>query len=217
VDEKIKVARFARVYDILNAGIRKRYTIANKLISNCAFGIINGITEHGIVNYMVLNRCRRPDGQPWTLDDCVIMRQEWFKKYKGVRRFHERCMEETRQTGLARETIGGRVIYLPQIWSPIKKVRESAERMSYVMHTQGGGQTLIKKCMAVVWKEVCKRHSEVKSLLQMHDELLFELPDNGGLKREVDRVCVGAFCHTVKLRVEVLADGDFGPNWLEAH
>jgi DNA polymerase-1 len=184
---------------------------------HAAFGIINGITEHGLVNYMILNRCRRPDGESWTVDDCLMMREAWFEKYKGVRRFHNECMEETRQTGLARETIGGRIIYLPQIWSPVKKVRETAERMSYVMHTQSGGQSLIKRSMAVIWKEVCKQFREVKSLLQMHDELLFELPDNETLKREIDAGCVRAFCETVKLRVPVRASGGFAGDWLHAH
>lgn len=211
-------AIFSVPMSVLHVGASGKIDDYRRIVAkHAAFGIINGITEHGIVNYMILNRCRRPDGQPWTLDDCVIMRQEWFKKYKGVARFHQDCMEETRQTGLARETIGGRIIYLPQIWSPQKKVRETAERMSYVMHTQAGGQTLIKKCMAVVWREVCKVHRQVKSLLQMHDELLFELPDDENLKREVDQRCTRILCDTVKLRVPVLADGGFGQSWLDAH
>ncbi len=215
---EIKVARLSRVYDILNAGPRKRFTVSNKLISNCFFGIINGITEKGLVNYMIINRCRRPDGSAWTEDDCIQLLNDWFNIYKGVKKFHNRCMEETRQTGLARESIGGRLIYLPQIWSPIKMVRQTAERMSYVMYTQGGGQSIIKKAMAVVWKEVCKAaRLKAEVLLQMHDELLFELPDNEDIKREVDRLVVGALTTTTKLIVPMKASGGFGQNWLEAH
>lgn len=185
---------------------------------HAAFGIINGITEHGLVNYMILNRCRRPDGEPWTIDDCLMMREEWFKKYKGVRRFHNECIDETRQTGLSRETIGGRIIYLPMVWSPDKRVRESAERMSYVMHTQGGGQSLIKRCMAAIWRQVCKRPElRIKSLLQMHDELLFEVPDKEWIKKEIDSECTRLMCNTVQLRVPVKASGGCGLNWLVAH
>ena len=185
---------------------------------HCFFGIINGITEKGLVNYMIINRCRRPDGSAWTEDDCIQLLNEWFNIYKGVKKFHNRCMEETRQTGLARESIGGRLIYLPQIWSPIKMVRQTAERMSYVMYTQGGGQSIIKKAMAVVWKEVCKAaRLKAEVLLQMHDELLFELPDNEDIKREVDRLVVGALTTTTKLIVPMKASGGFGQNWLEAH
>lgn len=185
---------------------------------HAAFGIINGITEHGMVNYMILHRCRKPDGEPWSQDDCLMLINEWFKKYKGVKRFHNECIEETRQTGLARETIGGRIVYLPQVWSPDKRVRESAERMSYVTHTQSGGQTLIKISMALIWKEVCKRPElHIKSLLQMHDELLFEIPDDERIKKEVDEQCTRIMCDAVKLRVPVKASGGCGQSWLSAH
>jgi len=214
-----QVARFARVYDILNAGPRKRFTVSNKLISNCFFGLINGITEKGLVNYMITNRCRRPDGSAWTEDDCVQLLKEWFNIYKGVKRFHLNCIEETRQTGLARESIGGRIIYLPQIWSPVKTVRETAERMSYVMFTQGGGQTIIKKAMAVMWKEIFKHRDKfhADSLIQMHDEIGAELPDSEQIKKEVDRLMIGALTQTTKLRVPMKASGGYGKNWLDAH
>lgn len=212
-----KVVKSARVYDILNAGPRRCFTVSGKLVLNCAFGIINGITEHGMVNYMILNRCRRPDGEPWTTDDCTILLKEWFNKYRGVKRFHLDCIAETRATGLARETVGGRVIYLPQIWSPIKKVRETAERMSYVMHTQGGGQSIIKRAMKVVWDTVCRAGWGVEPLLQMHDELLMELPDDPELCAMVDSLMVSALTETTKLCVPMKASGGFARNWLEAH
>lgn len=185
---------------------------------HAAFGIINGITEHGMVNYMILNRCRRPDGESWTGDDCLNLIKEWFIVYSGVKRFHNDCITETRQTGLARESIGGRIIYLPQIWSPDKKARETAERMSYVMHTQGGGQTVIKKAMKVVWREVCKvAKFGAEPLLQMHDELLLELPEKKSIMTEVDKLMVAALTTTTKLRVPMKASGGYAQNWLEAH
>ncbi len=185
---------------------------------HCAFGIINGITEHGVVNYLILNRCRRPDGQPWTLDDCEMILKEWFVIYKGVKRFQQACIEETRATGLARETVGGRIIYLPQIWSQHKTTRETAERMSYVMHTQGGGQSIVKLAMAPVWRELCRDRSlEIDSLFQMHDELLFELPDREEERQLVDVTVRHLFENTTKLIVPVKCAGGFGPSWLEAH
>jgi DNA polymerase I len=202
----------------VNADTGKVNDYRRTVAKHAAFGIINGITEKGLVNYMILNRCRRPDGEPWTEDDCIQLLKEWFSYYRGVKRFHNDCMEETRQTGLARESIGGRVIYLPQIWSPIKSVRETAERMSYVMHTQGGGQTVIKKAMKVVWKEVCKvAEFHADPLLQMHDELLLEMPERKPIMDEVDRLMVGALCNTTKLRIPIKASGGYGKTWLEAH
>lgn len=97
-------------------------------------------------------------------------------------------------------------------------VRETAERMSYVMHTQGGGQTIIKKAMRVVWKEVCKvARFKAEPLLQMHDELLLELPDNKSIMAEVDKLMVAALTQTTKLRVPMKASGGYAATWLEAH
>jgi DNA polymerase I-like protein with 3'-5' exonuclease and polymerase domains len=212
------VAKRSRVYDILNAGPRLCFTACNSLILNCFFGIINGITEHGLVNYMILNRAKRPNGEPWTLDDCVMFIKAWFDIYKGVKRFHQDCIRETQATGLTRESIGGRVLFLPQIWSENKKVRETAERMSYVMYTQGGGQTIIKKAMAVAWKYICQcRDFKAQPLLQMHDELLLEMPNVGWIKESVDAMMIQILCGTTKLRVPMKASGGYGPNWLDAH
>lgn len=182
------------------------------------FGIINGITEHGLLNQMILNRAVRPDGQPWTLDDCVQLLGSWFGVYKGVKKFQNARIEETRATGLARESIGGKIVYLPAIWSPIKYVRETAERMSYVMYTQGGAASLIKRCMAQVWKYVCKDPAlDTEPLFWVHDELGLQVPDDECTKSVVDDLMTDILCNTVKLRVPVRASGGFGMSWLEAH
>lgn len=185
---------------------------------HAGFGIINGITEHGLVNYMILNRCRRPDGEAWTLDDCVMLLKAWFDIYKGVKRFQLNCIAEAQSTGLSRESISGAIVYLPAVWSPIKRIRERAERMSYVQHTQGGAAALMKIGMKRVWEWVCKDHElQTDPLLWVHDENLMELPDKPDIKKAVDILMVEALTGGVKLRVPVLASGGYGYNWLEAH
>lgn len=185
---------------------------------HAAFGIINGITEHGLVNYMILNRCTRPDGGTWTKDDCIILLQEWFKIYPGVERFQKACVEEARATGLSRESISGRIVYLPAVWSPVKYVRETAERMSYVMHTQGGAAALIKKCMAVMWKEVFKvADLQTDPLLWVHDEIAAQVPEDECIQAVVNEMMNQILSTTVKLRVPVKASGGYAANWLEAH
>lgn len=191
--------------------------LRRQVAKHAAFGIINGITEHGMVNYMILNRCRRPDGQAWTSDDCVTFIAEWFRLYHGVKVFHNNCIAETQATGLARESISGRIIYLPAVWSPNKRIRETAERMSYVMHTQGGAASLIKRGMKAVWDHVCKnRNMETDPLLWVHDELLMECPDDWRIS-DIDHLMVESMRTTTQLRVPVLVSGGFARNWLEAH
>lgn len=200
-------ARTGKVNDI-------RRTVAK----HAGFGIINGITEHGLLNYLILNRCRRPDGESWTLDDCVNVLREWFGIYKGVKKFQDACVAEARETGLSRETVSGKIVYLPAVWSPVKWVRESAERVSYVMHTQGGGAALVKRAMKRVWDTVCKdRNLSCDPLLWVHDELLMELPDEEPIKELVYGLMVKALCETTRLRVPIKASGGYGQSWLAAH
>lgn len=199
-------------HDIVSKGDLRR-----QVAKHAAFGIINGITEHGMVNYMILNRCRRPDGGAWTTDDCVTFIAEWFKLYHGVKIFHNNCIAETQATGLARESISGRIVYLPAVWSPNKRIRETAERMSYVMHTQGGAASLIKRSMKAVWDNVCKnRELDTDPLLWVHDELLMECPDDPRIC-EIDHLMVESMRTTTTLRVPVLVSGGYGRNWLQAH
>lgn len=187
------------------------------------FGIINGITEHGLVNQMIVNRCVRPDGSAWTLDDCAQMRLEWLKLYAGVDRFQQDCIREAQETGLSRETVSGRVVYLPAVWSPDKRVRETAERMSYVMHTQGGGATIVKKWMKQVWDQVCRDPmlgEGTEPLLQVHDELVLEIPEAEWRQALVDDVitrALAALGESMGFRVPLKASGGYGQSWLEAH
>lgn len=189
---------------------------------HAAFGIINGITEHGMVNYMILNRCKQADGSSWTEADCAEFIAEWFRIYKGVKNFQNNCVAEALQTGLSRESISGRMINLAAIWSPNKVLADTAARNSYVMHTQGGAAALLKRAMAVIWqqlKEVWKDYPQyrLEPVLQVHDELMFEMTDDPFLRNLWEGLVMDALTTTTKLRVPVLADGDFGHSWKEAH
>jgi len=176
------------------------------------FGIINGTTEHGLVNQMILYRATREDGSRWTLDDCANMIREWFGYYKGVKRFQNACIAETQQTGLTRENISGRIRYLPGVWAPQKVVREEAERCSYVHKVQGGAQALLKRAMKVMWDGL-KHLDGVEPLLQVHDEQIWEVRDEESLRELVDLTVIHAMTTTTKLRVPVEADGGFGDSW----
>jgi uracil-DNA glycosylase family 4 len=192
--------------------------IRRTVAKHAGFGIINGITEHGLVNYMILNRCKRPDGETWTLDDCDMLRRGWLGVYKGVDKFQQACIAEARATGLARETISGRVMYLPAVWSPNKTVRGTAERNSYVMHTQGGGAAIVKRAMAEVWRTVCKDPDlGTFPLLQVHDELVMEVPEDECIQTVVNEMMIQALTGTTELIVPMRASGGYAGNWLEAH
>lgn len=186
------------------------------------FAIINGITAPGLVDQMILYRCSRPDGERWTVDDCEWLLKEWFGVYPGVRRFQNETVAEAQRTGLARESISGRIRWLPAVWSTDNRIRAEAERQSYSHKIQSGAQALLKRAMAVIWGYMKQVKSDyphwfLEPLLQVHDELLFEMTDDPLLKNLFGGLVIDAMRNTTTLRIPVDADGGFGYSWLEAH
>jgi DNA polymerase I-like protein with 3'-5' exonuclease and polymerase domains len=180
------------------------------------FFIINGGSPKGLVNQMILFRAHREDGGHWTEDDCERMISAWFKIYPGCKRFQNECIAETQATGLARDPLSGRIRYLPQIWSPKRQVREEAERCSYSHLIQTSANTVLKRAMKVMWDNL--RHEPgVDCLLPPHDETLWELPDDDGVRGLTQLVVERALTQTTKLIVPIEASSGFGQSWGEAH
>lgn len=214
-NKDIHVETAARAFGCKESQVEPYQRQAGKVVG---FGIINGISEKGLVVQMIKYRARRPNGDAWTEDDCLQMLDAWFSLRPGVKRFQQDCVREAQETGLARESISGRIRYLPAVWSTIPYLRGEAERQSYSHRIQSGAQAIIKRAMAVVWNELCKDPDlGVEPLLQVHDELLLEMPDRPEIKEYVD----AAMCHimstTTQLRIPVKASGGFGHSWKEAH
>lgn len=179
------------------------------------FFIINGGTAYGLRIQMIKFRAYKKDGSRWAEDDCQRMLDTWYQIYPGAKRFQNDCMEETRATGLARDPLSGRIRYLPQIWSPINKVRAEAERCSYAHLIQTSANTILKRAMMAIWA-VLKDVDGVEPLLAVHDEKLHELPDDRECRDLVDSTVIWALTSTTKLSVPIEAEGGFGPNWGEA-
>lgn len=179
------------------------------------FGIINLISEYGLLDQMILYRAVRKDGSRWTLDDCAEMIAAWFGIYKGVKRYHNDVIDEARRTGLSRESIGGRIRYVPGVWSPIGKIRGDSEREACSHRIQSMAQSYMKKAMAIMWKAL-RGVLGVEPLLQIHDEILFLVKDEPELRERVDRTVTGAMATAHRLRVPMLAEGGFGVNWVTA-
>lgn len=179
------------------------------------FFIINGGTAYGLRIQMIKFRAHKKDGSRWSEDDCQQMLDTWYRIYPGAKRFQDNCIEQTRATGLARDPLSGRIRYLPQIWSPISKVRAEAERCSYAHLIQTSANTILKRAMMAMW-DILKDVDGVEPLLPVHDEVLHEVPDDPDTKDAVDSVVTWALTSTTKLIVPIEAEGGFGSNWAEA-
>ncbi len=138
----------------------------------------------------------------------------YFQRYPGVKRY----MDDTRALAKAQgyvETVLGRRLYLPEINSPNGPRRSGAERAAINAPMQGTAADLIKLAMVRVQQVLDAQKPEVLMVLQVHDELVFELPegDVDWLKAEIPRLMAGV----AELKVPLLAEVGVGRNWDEAH
>jgi DNA polymerase-1 len=127
-------------------------------------------------------------------------------------------MEDTRQQAKARgyvETVFGRRLYLPEINSPNGLRRSGAERAAINAPMQGTAADLIKMSMVKVQQDIDARKLQTKMIMQVHDELVFEVPlaEVDWVKTEVPRLMAGV----AQLKVPLLAEVGMGPNWEQAH
>jgi DNA polymerase-1 len=138
----------------------------------------------------------------------------YFQRYPGVKRY----MDETRAQAKAQgyvETVMGRRLYLPEINSPNGPRRAGAERAAINAPMQGTAADLIKLAMCEVQRVLDAETRQTKLIMQVHDELVFEVPTSEieWLKRELPRVMAGV----AALKVPLLAEIGVGRNWDEAH
>ena len=113
------------------------------------------------------------------------------------------------------ETVFGRRLYLPEINSPNGPRRAAAERAAINAPMQGTAADLIKLAMVKVQQALDAHQPAIKMILQVHDELVFELPESevDWLRHEIPRLMASV----ADLRVPLLAEVGVGRNWDEAH
>jgi DNA polymerase-1 len=163
------------------------------------FGIVYGISPFGLAAQL---------GIPQQQARAYIDR--YFARYVGVQKFIEKTLEETRKTGGAR-TLFGRVRPIPDLESRNPNQRGFAERTAINTPLQGTAADLIKLAMISIDHKLAERKLKTRMVLQVHDELLFEVPANE--KAEVEKLVRAEMEGAVKLNVPLVADLRFGPNW----
>jgi DNA polymerase-1 len=163
------------------------------------FGIVYGISPFGLAAQL---------GIPQAEARAYIER--YFARYQGVQAFIEKTLAETRRTGSVR-TMFGRVRPIPDIESRNPNQRGFAERTAVNTPLQGTAADLIKLAMIALDRKLSDRKLKTRMILQVHDELLFEVPNDE--KEEVEELVRAEMAGVVKLNVPLVADLGFGPNW----
>ncbi len=167
------------------------------------FGLIYGMSAYGLARSLGIDN---------TAAKNYIER--YFERYPGVKRY----MDETRQQAKAQgyvETVFGRRLYLPEINSPNGPRRSGAERAAINAPMQGTAADLIKLSMVKVQQVLDAEQRATKMIMQVHDELVFEVPEAElhWVRHEIPRLMAGV----AKLRVPLLAEIGVGSNWEKAH
>ena len=167
------------------------------------FGLIYGMSAYGLARSLSIDN---------TAAKNYIER--YFQRFSGVKQY----MDETRASAKARgyvETVFGRRLYLPEINSPNGPRRSGAERAAINAPMQGTAADLIKLSMVKVQEVLDAEQRGTKMIMQVHDELVFEVPENevDWLRHEIPKIMAGV----AQLKVPLLAEVGVGPNWDKAH
>jgi DNA polymerase I len=171
--------------------------------------MVNYGISYGISAFGLSQRLGIPRGEAKLLID------GYFAQYPGIRNYMTETVERARVTGYV-ETITGRRRYLPDLRSANAAVRASAERNAVNMPIQGSSADLIKIAMVKIAKIAREEKWRTKLLLQVHDELVFDLfrPE----EERVLEVVRDAMKHALpELKVPIMIETGLGAHWLEAH
>lgn len=167
------------------------------------FGLIYGMGAFGLASNLGIEQKAARD-----------YIERYFARFAGVKRY----MDETRAQAKSRgyvETVFGRRLWLPEINSPNGPRRTGSERQAINAPMQGTAADLIKLAMTAVQRELDAQGRATRMIMQVHDELVFEVPEAelDWAAAEVPRLMAGV----AALKVPLLAEVGIGGNWDEAH
>lgn len=166
------------------------------------FGIVYGISDYGLSQNLGITR---KAAQQYI--------DTYFEKYPGVKEYMERIVREAKEQGFV-ETLYHRRRYLPDINSRNYNVRSFAERTAINTPIQGSAADILKIAMIELDKRLKEEKLSATMLLQVHDELVFEVPETE-LER-LDKLVSEVMEHAVSLHVPLITDSSWGKTWYEA-
>jgi DNA polymerase-1 len=198
--EDIHEATAARVFGVSPEQVTQEQRRTAKMVN---FGIIYGISAFGLAQRLGIAR-----------SEGARLIDEYFIQYPGVKNYMDRTIELAREKGYV-ETITGRRRYFRDITSNNATVRKAAERTAINTPIQGTAADMIKLAMVHMAAKLKDSGLKCRMLLQVHDELLFELPE-GELDAAMELVKT-TMRDALKLSVPVVVEMGHGRSWFEAH
>ena len=166
------------------------------------FGIVYGISDYGLSQNLNITR-----------KEAAGFIQQYFSIFTGVQDYMKNIVKEAKYTGYV-TTLLNRRRYIPDINSSNFNIRSFAERTAINTPVQGSAADIIKKAMIDTTQEVKKQNLNAKLLLQVHDELVFEVASED--VKELQKIVTEKMEQAVSLSVPLKVDCSFGPTWFDA-
>ncbi|MBI2949815.1 MAG: DNA polymerase I [Verrucomicrobia bacterium] len=196
----IHTATAAKVYgvplDQVNSEMRRKAKMVN-------FGIIYGISAFGLSQRLGIPR-----------QEAAAIIEQYFSQFPGIRKYMSDTIEFAREHGFV-QTVTGRRRYLRDIRSSNATVRGGAERNAINAPIQGSAADMIKIAMAKIHHELARRELKTRMLLQVHDELVFDLFKSE--EKEIRALIEEGMKTAIPLDIPIVVEMGVGKNWLEAH
>ena len=171
------------------------------------FGLIYGMSAHGLSKQLGIERHQAADYM-----------NVYFERYPGVRQYMDNTREQAKEQGYV-ETIFGRRLYLPEINSKNGMRRQYAERTAINAPMQGSAADIIKRAMIDIHSWLCEADTGIRMIMQVHDELVFELPESDveAASSVIEKVMAEAALPAVELSVPLGIEIGTGESWDAAH
>jgi len=197
-DEDVHTHTASEVFGVPDAQVTTRMRRAAKTIN---FGVIYGMSGYGLQQATDLSR-----------EEAELFITTYFNRYPGVKQYIETTKKQAASLGYV-QTVLGRRRYIPEINSTNRLAREAAERMAINMPVQGTSADIIKIAMINLRREMAERGLKTLMTLQVHDELVFEMPPD---EIDIMKQLVGEIMPSaMKLSVPLKIDIKVGKNWGE--
>ncbi|MFC2013301.1 DNA polymerase I [Chloroflexota bacterium] len=195
-DEDIHAATAALLFGVDASRVTPDMRRVAKTVN---FGVIYGMSGYGLEQATELSR-----------EEAAQFIAAYFEKYPGVKHYIESTKKQAREKGYV-QTLLGRRRFIPEIDSSNRQVREAAERMAINMPVQGTSADIIKVAMIDLDREMDRRRLKSKILLQVHDELIFEVPEEE--LEEMRQLVPDKMSTALELGVPLKVDIKTGQNW----
>ena len=198
--EDVHVSTAAKVYGVSANQVTPEMRDTAKMVN---YGVSYGMSAFGLAQRLGISRAK-----------AAAFIDKYFATFPGIGRYNESSIEFARRTGYV-QTVTGRRRYLPDINSRNATIRKAAERNAVNMPIQGTAADMIKLAMISIHSELTKRKCKTRLLLQVHDELVFDLfkPEQDEVTALVEEKMRTALPLDVPIEVQI----GTGNNWLEAH